>query len=101
VRNVDRVKFPDGQTVRSGAAVTLIQIRAAEVLHQLPSNGPEDWLSLVHALSSVVDQWRDTAEHERRMPQPLFEALRDAGLFSIDVPKGTADSRDLRFTAMT
>jgi alkylation response protein AidB-like acyl-CoA dehydrogenase len=48
---------------------------------------PEDWLQRVHALTPVVDQWRDTAEQERRMPQPLFEALRDAGLFSIGVPK--------------
>jgi alkylation response protein AidB-like acyl-CoA dehydrogenase len=33
-----------------------------------------------------VAQWRDTGEQERHVPRPLFEALRDAGLFSLSVP---------------
>ena len=45
-----------------------------------------EWLERVRALAPIVDRWRDTAEQQRHMPQPLFESLRDAGLFKISVP---------------
>jgi alkylation response protein AidB-like acyl-CoA dehydrogenase len=46
-----------------------------------------DWVEEARALAPVVERWRDVGEQERRMPTPLFEALRDAGLFRISVPR--------------
>src|SRR5262245_57250633 len=45
-----------------------------------------EWVERVRALAPTVDLWRDTAERRCHMPQPLFEALRDAGLFKMSVP---------------
>ena len=45
------------------------------------------WIERVLALAPIVEQWRDVGEHDRHMPRPLFEALRDAGLFSMSAPK--------------
>jgi alkylation response protein AidB-like acyl-CoA dehydrogenase len=41
----------------------------------------------VRALAPIVEHWRETAEQQRHMPQPLFEALRDAGLYKLSVPR--------------
>jgi alkylation response protein AidB-like acyl-CoA dehydrogenase len=49
--------------------------------------GVEPWLERVRELAPVVEQYRDEAERTRRLPQPLFRALRDAGLFSLWVPR--------------
>src|SRR5690349_14292344 len=38
------------------------------------------------ARAPVVAQWRDAGEQERHVPRPLFEALRDAGLFRMSAP---------------
>jgi indole-3-acetate monooxygenase len=35
----------------------------------------------------MVEQYRDEGERERRLPQPLFQAMRDGGLFSLWVPR--------------
>jgi len=45
------------------------------------------WIERVLALAPIVEKWRDVGEHDRHMPRPLFEALRDAGLFSMSAPK--------------
>jgi alkylation response protein AidB-like acyl-CoA dehydrogenase len=45
-----------------------------------------DWVERVRALTPTVEQWRDVAEQQRHMPQPLFEALRDAGLYNMSTP---------------
>jgi alkylation response protein AidB-like acyl-CoA dehydrogenase len=45
-----------------------------------------DWLQRVHNLAPLVEQHRDEGERQRRLPQPLFQAMRDAGLFSLWVP---------------
>jgi alkylation response protein AidB-like acyl-CoA dehydrogenase len=45
------------------------------------------WLERVHALAPLVQQYRDEGERQRRLPQPLFQALRDAGFFSLWVPR--------------
>src|SRR6266487_78011 len=45
------------------------------------------WVERARALAPVVAQWRDTGEQERHVPRPLFEALRDAGIFSMSAPK--------------
>jgi len=47
----------------------------------------EEWLDRVRALAPLVDQYRDAGERERRLPQPLFEAMRQAELFSLWVPR--------------
>src|SRR5215475_13311443 len=45
------------------------------------------WVERTQALAPIVAQWRDTGEQERHMPRPLFEALRDAGVFAMSVSK--------------
>jgi alkylation response protein AidB-like acyl-CoA dehydrogenase len=45
-----------------------------------------DWAERVRALAPIVEQWRDVAEQQRHMPEPLFEALRDAGLYKMSTP---------------
>jgi indole-3-acetate monooxygenase len=45
------------------------------------------WVERAQALAPIVAQWRDLGEQERHMPRPLFEALRDAGLFRMSAPK--------------
>jgi alkylation response protein AidB-like acyl-CoA dehydrogenase len=44
------------------------------------------WVERVRALAPIVEQWRDAGEHERHVPRPLFETLRDAGLFRMSAP---------------
>ena len=46
-----------------------------------------EWVERVRALAPIVEKWRDAGEQERHMPRPLFEALRDAGVFRMSVPK--------------
>ena len=46
-----------------------------------------EWVERARALAPVVAQWRDAGEQERHVPRPLFEALRDAGLFHMSAPK--------------
>jgi len=46
-----------------------------------------EWVERAQALAPIVAQWRDTGEQERHMPRPLFEALRDAGVFTMSVSK--------------
>jgi alkylation response protein AidB-like acyl-CoA dehydrogenase len=45
------------------------------------------WIERARALAPVVEQWRDVGEQERHLPRPLVEALRDAGVFRMSVPK--------------
>ena len=46
-----------------------------------------EWVERARALAPVVEQWRDAGEHERHVPRPLFEALRDASFFKMSAPK--------------
>jgi len=46
-----------------------------------------EWVERARALAPTVAQWRDAGEQERHMPRPLFEALRDAGVFKMSVSK--------------
>ncbi len=46
-----------------------------------------EWVERARALAPIVEKWRDTGEQERHVPRPLFEALRDAGVFRMSVPK--------------
>src|SRR5512132_3474533 len=45
-----------------------------------------EWVERARALAPVVAQWRDAGEQERHVPRALFEALRDAGIFSMSAP---------------
>jgi indole-3-acetate monooxygenase len=47
----------------------------------------DDWLEGINHLAPLIEQYRDEAELERHLPQPLFEAMRDAGLFGLWVPR--------------
>ena len=55
-----------------------------------------EWVERARALAPVVAQWRDAGEQERHVPRPLFEALRDTGIFSMSAPKavGGAEADD-------
>src|SRR6266700_5406957 len=46
-----------------------------------------EFVERARALAPVVAQWRDAGEQARRLPRPLCEALRDAGIFSMAAPK--------------
>ncbi|MBV8715960.1 MAG: acyl-CoA dehydrogenase family protein [Chloroflexi bacterium] len=47
----------------------------------------DEWLDRLRNLAPLVEQYRDEGERERRLPQALFQALRDAGFFSLWVPR--------------
>lgn len=53
-----------------------------------------EWLEQVRNLAPIVASWRDTGEQERRVPRPLFEALRDADVFRMSTP-GTVDGSEV------
>jgi alkylation response protein AidB-like acyl-CoA dehydrogenase len=44
------------------------------------------WVERVRTLAPIVDECRDTGEQQRHMPQHLFEAPCDAGLYKMSVP---------------
>jgi alkylation response protein AidB-like acyl-CoA dehydrogenase len=46
-----------------------------------------EWVERAQALAPIVAQWRDAGEQERHIPRPLFEALCDAGVFTISAAK--------------
>src|SRR5438552_6624321 len=50
-----------------------------------------DWIDRARSVAPVIAAWRDTGEQERHMPQPLFEVLRDAGLFTLIAPPALGD----------
>ena len=52
-----------------------------------PDVSVETWVARVRGLAPVVERYRDEAERQRRLPRPLFEALRDAGFFGLWVPR--------------
>jgi alkylation response protein AidB-like acyl-CoA dehydrogenase len=45
------------------------------------------WLEKARALQPIVEKYRDEAERERHLSAPVFEAMRDAGLFGMLVSK--------------
>jgi alkylation response protein AidB-like acyl-CoA dehydrogenase len=55
-----------------------------------------EWVERVRALAPIIAPWRDAGEQERHMPHPVFEALRDAGLYALAVPRalGGAEAED-------
>src|SRR5438874_434165 len=47
----------------------------------------EDWLERARGLAPVIEKWRDQGEQERRLPRPIFEAMQEAGLFKMWLPR--------------
>ena len=47
----------------------------------------EVWLEKARELAPIVAQYRDESERERRLPAPVFDAMRERGLWSLLVPK--------------
>jgi len=45
------------------------------------------YLTALHALAPLVAEHRETFDRQRRIPDPVFEALADAGLFRLWLPK--------------
>ncbi len=45
-----------------------------------------DWLDRARELAPLVEQYRVEGEDTRRLPRPVFEAIRDAGFFRLWVP---------------
>ena len=56
-------------------------------MQQAAEQRADDWVDRVHALAPLVEQYRDAGERQRRLPQPLAAALREAGLFGLWVPR--------------
>jgi indole-3-acetate monooxygenase len=51
------------------------------------SEQPETWFDRIRDLAPLVAQYQDEGQRERRLPQPLVEAMRDAGLYRLWVPR--------------
>src|SRR5438874_11407869 len=47
----------------------------------------EDWLERARGLAPVIEKWRDQGEQERRLPGPIFNAMQEAGLFKMWLPR--------------
>jgi alkylation response protein AidB-like acyl-CoA dehydrogenase len=58
------------------------------------------WVERAQALAPLVAQWRDAGEQERHVPRPLFEALLDAGVFRMSVPKAVGGAEVDEETAL-
>jgi indole-3-acetate monooxygenase len=59
-----------------------------------------EWVERARALAPIVAKWRDAGEQERHMPRPLFEALRDTGVFRMSVPKAVGGAEVDEETSM-
>jgi len=61
-----------------------------------PRSGPgltgEQWLERARGLAPLTEAHRDEGEAIRQLPQKLFEAMRDAGLFHLWVPRAYGGS---------
>lgn len=53
-----------------------------------------EWLERVRGLALIVEKWRDAGEQGRRLPRPLFEALRSTDIFRMSTPR-TAGGAEL------
>ncbi len=47
----------------------------------------DDWLERARAIAPLVEQYRVEGEETRRLPRPVFEAIREAGFFRLWVPR--------------
>ena len=49
--------------------------------------GTNVWVEKARALAPVIEQCRDDGERDRHLPQPIHEAMRDAGLYNMYLPR--------------
>jgi alkylation response protein AidB-like acyl-CoA dehydrogenase len=47
----------------------------------------DEWLEKARAIAHLVEQYRNDGERERRLTQPVFDALREAGFFRMRLPR--------------
>ncbi|HEY5208081.1 MAG TPA: acyl-CoA dehydrogenase family protein [Stellaceae bacterium] len=47
----------------------------------------DEWVARARAMAPLVERYRDDGEAARQLPRPVFEAMRDAGLFHLWVPR--------------
>lgn len=47
----------------------------------------DDWVARARTLAPLTERYRNEGEEKRQLSQPLFEAMRDAGLFHLWVPR--------------
>lgn len=51
------------------------------------STADQDFVAIARELGPVIKQYSDQAEREGRMPQGMWDALSEAGLLSLLVPR--------------
>src|SRR5262245_27335168 len=47
----------------------------------------DEWVERARALAPLVAQHRDAGEEQRHLPKPIAQAMRQAGLFSLWMPR--------------
>jgi alkylation response protein AidB-like acyl-CoA dehydrogenase len=47
----------------------------------------QEWVERARVLAPVVEQYRDEGEEQRHLPKPVVQAMRQAGLFSLWMPR--------------
>jgi alkylation response protein AidB-like acyl-CoA dehydrogenase len=45
------------------------------------------WLEKARGLEAIIGQYRDDGERDRHLPQPIYEAMRQAGLYNMYLPR--------------
>src|SRR5215471_9289660 len=85
--NRDEGTGPSRTTALHVPSLGAYRQKGAAVMTTHTAGTTSAWVEQVRALAPVVEQWRDAGEQERHMPRPLFEALRDTGVFTMSVPK--------------
>ncbi|HEX5370234.1 MAG TPA: hypothetical protein VFY10_12535, partial [Dehalococcoidia bacterium] len=56
---------------------------------QMPTtrNRDDEWLLKVRAIAPITEQHRDQGESERHLPQAIYEAMGDTGLYKLLLAK--------------
>lgn len=62
-------------------------LESRPVLHDGASPSSESWLAKAASLRPIIEAHRAEGERERRLPRPVYDAMRDAGFFKMWVPK--------------
>ena len=52
-----------------------------------PPATEQEWLTRAASLQTIIEEHRDEAERQRRLPTPVYDAIRDAGFFRMWLPE--------------